>query len=437
VGQALTLTSNVDQVVGGLNPCVNGTPIDGVVRAVGNSFALVEHTDAAGYFTPGDYDDMLSAIDGLVDIVDPAYFGDPADFDGNGRVIVFFSWEPNRVGVPYGGFVNPVDYADAGTCPNSNEGEILWLSAPDPNGDAGPEPSEIDRLKTIVPGLVAHEYQHLLNLGQRWVHGTGSYGDGTAEHQWLNEGMSHIAEEVTGLYALGGSTRANYGYAEMLSLDPDPLTFSIFLGLNFFRAVPYLQSPTSISSLTRQPLRNDPAGVRAWAYLLLRWTADRFAAASPSGVLPGSAEDAFFRELATGGPTHLTGVDNILRAINVVSGETPTWDDVLSQYFAAPAVDDAHPSLPDKVQFRTWNLPRLYEELEVSPNFSGEYPLTPVGVESGASSTLTFDLGASTAQYFRLHAEGASPDMLVELTAPSGANVSVGARARVIVVRTR
>jgi hypothetical protein len=439
VGEMMTFTSAFG-VPAGSNPCFNGSAIAGTVMSVGARFVLVEEIAAAGYLTTSDYDAINSELHGLVDKVDEAYFGAPGDIDGNQRVIIFYNWEPNRRGV-IGGAVTGQNFADAGTCPNSNEAELIWVSAADPDGTVGPAVS-IAFTKDIAPGLIAHEYQHLLNATQRLVLGSGTYGDGSLEEAWLNEAMSHVAEEVAGLYEIGGEVRSNYGFAEVGAgwLPATPHPFNVFLGLNLLRAAQYLAGPAEISALdTQSQMVGSP--VRGWGYLFLRWLADRYAPASPAGIVPGSGEEALFRELSTGGPTHETGVGNVLRAIQTVSGESPTWDEVLSQYFAAPAVDDANASLPDEVQFATWDFPRLFDEMQSAavPGLEAGYPLAPVDVAvgSGASSTLTFDLGASTAQYFRLQAEAASPDMLVELTAPSGANVPSSARVRIIVVRTR
>jgi hypothetical protein len=437
VGEMLTFTSA--RQPDGSPSCDNGTELQGRVMSVGAHFVIVEEPAVAGHLLETDYDDINADLDAFVAAVGEAYFGEPADLDGNQRVIAFFNGEPNRRGVPYGGFFSPYDLADPADCANSNEAEILWLSGPDPDGELGPEPASAARTKVFAPSLIAHEYQHLLNAEQRVVLGSGLWNSGHFEESWLNEGMSHVAEEVSGLYRIGASTRSNYGYSEIDALITEPAVFATFIGYNFFQAVEYLGAPAAVPALTTGSLMTGALAARGWGYLFLRWLADRYAVASPPGIVPGSAEDALFRELSRGGNSHLKGVGNILHAINVVSGESPTWDDVLAQYFAAPAVDDAHAALSEDVQFRTWDLPRLYAELEDNPNFSGEYPLARVDIPVGpsASSTLTFDLGASTAQYFRFHSDGASPDMRAELTSLSGADAPSGARARVIVVRTR
>ncbi len=436
VNDVVRITSAV--APGGSLSCSVSTPIDGVVKTVGQNFVIVEDPAAAGLLSAADYQDLDAELDDFVAPVDHSYFGNPADLDGNGRTIAFFTRQVNRLTPPGSqgiviGFFTNVDLADPVDCPSGNEAEIIWLIAPDPDGEVGP-PVSTAFVKQIARGLVAHEFQHLLNAQQRVTLGNGTFAD--TEDSWLNEGMSHIAEEVSGFHRIGLGPRANRGYAEFGASQAGIDVFGDFHVSNFANVETYLSAPNSVGALT---VAGADFGTRGYGYTFLRWLGDRYGPSGSGGILPGSNEDMLFRELSTGGPTHLFGIPNVLRAINVVSGESPTWDDVLSEYFAAPASDDAGTGVPPEVQFSTWDLPRLYQELGAAGVLSGGYPLSPSGVAmgTGTSATNNFDLLSSTAKYFRFSATGAHPSMTVELTASSGANVPNGARARVIVVRTR
>ena len=47
-------------------------------------------------------------------------------------------------------------------------------------------------MSSVTPGTLAHEYQHLINAGRRlYVNNANAFED-----MWLNEGLSHIAEEL-------------------------------------------------------------------------------------------------------------------------------------------------------------------------------------------------------------------------------------------------
>ena len=441
VGETVTITSPV--VPGGGISCNAITHVSGVVRAVGQNFVIVEDASVAGHLTASDLALLEQELDEFVAPVDDDYFGRPGDLDGNGRVIAFFTGQVNRLSTPGSGsivigFFTPSDLLDPLECPASNEAEIIWLVAPDPDGDIGP-PVTVALVKRIARGLVAHEYQHLLNAVQRSVIGGGD-PIFDSEETWINEGMSHIAEEVSGFHRIGRGTRANLGFAEIGVGSPVLVdSYQDFHHGNLLNLSIYLDGPSGLVAVATGGVS---FATRGWGYMFLRWLGDRYGPPSPVGVVAGSAENLLFRELAAGGATQMRGIPNVLRAINVVSGESPSWDDVVSEYVAATASDDAQVGgLPPEVQFSTWNYPRLFSELQANsvPGLSAGFPLrqSQVAMGSGARSTSVFDIGASTARYFRFTASGAHPGMRVDLTTPSGANVPNGVRARVVVVRTR
>ncbi|MCG8468996.1 MAG: hypothetical protein MJB57_12455, partial [Gemmatimonadetes bacterium] len=400
-------------------------------------FVIVEDEAAAGLFTNADYQELDQELDDFVAPVDHSYFGTPADLDGNGRTIAFFTRQVNRLTEPGSGgivigFFTNVDISDPVDCPSSNEAEIIWLIAPDPDGEDGPAVG-VEFVKGIARGLVAHEFQHLLNAQQRVTIGGGSFAN--TEDSWMNEGMSHIAEEAAGFFRIGVRPRQNFGYAELSASQSDTDVFEDFHEGNFFNVDSYLSSPSTVEALT---VVGASFPTRGYGYVFLRWLGDRYGPAGV-GILGGVDEDALYRELSSGGPSQLVGIPNVLRAINVVSGQSPTWDDVLAEYFAATAADDAVAGLPEGAEFRTWDLPRTFEELATAGVLGSGYPLspTPIAMGAGTSSTQSFDLLSSTARYFRFSSTGAHPSMRVELTASSGADVPNGARARVVVVRTQ
>ncbi len=364
VGDPLTIKSAV--VPGGGVQCTANTPIASTVRTVGEHFIIVEDNRLAGRFTEEDYAGLDRELDEFIAPVSHEYFGEPDDLDGNQRVIVFFTGEVNRISEPESGRVvigfhwigNLFDRED---CPASNEAEIVWLIGPDPDAEFGIEISA-DFVKRVARSLVAHEYQHLLNASQRLGGQRGRDTWGNAD-LWVNEGLSHVAEEVTGFYRQGLGVRRNYGYTEIIAGDPDLVAFRDFFEGNLENAHAYLSAPTDFNPLALDNSTLDFA-TRGWGYLFVRWFGDRYGPAGPAGIVAGSGEAALYRELAAGGPDFLFGYENFLRAAEVVGGETTTWGDILAEYFAVPAADDANAALPGGVQLSTWNWPRLWEELQ-------------------------------------------------------------------------
>jgi hypothetical protein len=96
---------------------------------------------------------MLAALEDVVYPVNTSYFGEPADIDGNERIIILVTEETNKLSGSNGltfiaGFFVPSDLSDSGNpegggtaagglCATSNEAEILYLIAPDPGGRYG------------------------------------------------------------------------------------------------------------------------------------------------------------------------------------------------------------------------------------------------------------------------------------------------------------
>ena len=91
-------------------------------------------------------------------VTDSSYFGNPSDVDGNGRIILLFTGEVNKLtpadspGGFVGGFFFAGDYFPKTgpvdqSCTESNNGEIVYLLAPDPTGTSPRE--EDDRCALI------------------------------------------------------------------------------------------------------------------------------------------------------------------------------------------------------------------------------------------------------------------------------------------------
>jgi hypothetical protein len=127
--------------------------INASAKAVGEHFAIYRDLQENSGFTAADYVEMLAALEDVVYPVNTSYFGEPADIDGNERIIVLVTEETNKLSGPSGltfiaGFFVPSDLSDSGdpegggtsaggVCATSNEAEILYLIAPDPSGTYG------------------------------------------------------------------------------------------------------------------------------------------------------------------------------------------------------------------------------------------------------------------------------------------------------------
>jgi hypothetical protein len=441
------------------------SPITAVVRKVGQRAIFVADTGNSSDFSAADYQQLADEFDNYIFAIDSAYFGGPADIDNNGHVIVLFTREVNALtpkgsGTYIGGFFIPTDLAArdststagnsaSGYCPTSNEAELLYLQAPDPSGTFS-DPVAVDDAKRNARSVSAHEFQHLLGAEDRLIKSNGTFGD--LNDVWLDEGLSHVAEEMVGLAAGGHGVRQDLTFNEVTGSAPAPIdpttqtqtdVFNTFFLDDFGRLARYFLDPSGTQTVALK----DPAGLeslkmRGFAWVFLRWLGDHFGPAG-SGTVPGSDEEVLFRRLASGGASHQAGIDNVIGAIQEVTGEQVTWPELLADFAIMPAVDDAGVSLVSSRQdLPTWALRNIFLGLHSNagtgqnPEFQMAYPLdiTSAGF---VDDTISFDVRGSAESYFQFGGTGPVPDFVLRLTDPSGAALSASTAAQITIVRTQ
>lgn len=106
------------------------------------------------------------------------------DVDGNGVVGVVFSREVSNAKLA--GIYDSRDVV-AGT---GNDADIVWSAPPGASFTAGATTITVTR--ELALGTLAHEYQHLINFLRRKAASL------PPETLFLNEGLSHLAEDLTG-----------------------------------------------------------------------------------------------------------------------------------------------------------------------------------------------------------------------------------------------
>lgn len=414
--------------------------IEGVVRVVGDHHLLLtDPREPADGFAQEDWEAIGSEFDRLAFPTDTSYFGAPADLDGNGRIILLFTPEVNALtprgsGIFIGGFFLALDLADAGggagvafpeagTCPASNEAEILYMAVPDPEGRFG-EPLTAPQARRLIRELLPHELQHLINAERRVL--VDGAGFDALEETWLDEGLSHIAEEVSGLELLGLGRGLNLGFDRVTGTRAALDAFNAFHIQNFFNLALFLLDPAGAPTLAAV----DPGGLgalqmRGFAWGLLRWLADHEG---------GADERLLFRSLVDGGGARLAGIANLEGTV----GEP--WETLLADYLAALALDDEVEAAGPRLRVTTWNLRDVYRALNANPASRRRFPLPfPLALPllGFESSAVDFDLNASTAQYLSLRSGLEAPPLALELRSRGGGSVSPTAVPQLTIVRTR
>lgn len=252
VGQIITLNANSDNATA----CNVGSAINIAARvvAIGTSSIVVADTmNPLPTFSDSQYAAFAAMFDTLINPLDVSNFGQPTDIDSNNRIVMFFTKEVNKL-TPrnsqglIGGFFDGRDlfpttanaFADA--CPASNAGEMFYLLVPDQSGVFS-NPLQAQDVLDMTPPTLAHEYQHLINAGRRiYVNNASAY-----EVDWLNEGLSHIAEELLYYKVAGLSPRQNINIAALTGSSASVTAFNNNQADNFGRYQLFLGKPSQTS----------------------------------------------------------------------------------------------------------------------------------------------------------------------------------------------
>src|SRR5262249_24440562 len=110
------------------------------------------------------------------------------------------------------------------SCATSNEQEVFFLLAPDPEGAINGNKRSAPAVRRGTRGPIAHELQHMISQGVRTGNNTSA-----VEATWLNESLSHFAEEAVGRAVLKVGDAQRLGYADVTA---DGATYQAFFEQN-------------------------------------------------------------------------------------------------------------------------------------------------------------------------------------------------------------
>ncbi len=298
-------------------------------------------------------------------------FGSESDIDANDRVIVLMTPIVNGLTprsnceVVISGFFFGLDLT---TGTNSNQGEVFYSLVPDPQGQfscARP----VNVVEASTPPTFIHEFQHMISFNQHVLARSGP-----DEESWLNEGLSHIAEEMVARH-----------YDNKYPILPPGRLFSdtanIFINNDLSNSYDFLESPatTSVTLFASTGTLEE----RGAAWLFLRWLADQ-------------KDSTIFRRLVQTNLTSIANVENVAaESFPVLFGDwaLALWTDSIP----------GHPrtSVPERNRYKSRNLRRIFARLnEIAPaQFPRVYPLVPRALAAGASVEASMYPG--TMEYFQ------------------------------------
>jgi hypothetical protein len=381
IGDVITLNANGNQA------CTNLINIGARVAAITtNTIVVADTANPAGGFTDAEYASFGTTFDTLVSPLDVNAFGKESDIDGNGKIVILFTKEVNKL-TPRGsfGFIGGFFFerdlfptSDTPTfqgCKGSNVGEMFYVLVPDPNAVFSDKRTKTDVLSNTI-GTLAHEYQHLINASRRlYVNNAGDF-----ETVWLNEGLSHIAEELAYYRESKNAPRQNIGITQ---LAPDSgRIFNQYEADNFGRYEVFIGKPNQ----TGVYAVNDSLETRGATWSLLRYLADH----------RGSSDADTWQLLVN---ATVQGQENLSRVFG------SNYMTQIRDWATTVFTDDVAGVTNATFLEPSWNFrsifPRLCSNSACTVTLN-KYPLTVIGVSDAAPGTASIVAGG--AAYFRFSA---------------------------------
>jgi hypothetical protein len=408
--------------------CINQTDfpnapddVRGVVRNVSSRAVVVEDILAEGVFSQAEYAEIAANFDDPVYDTDVTYFGEPGDIDANGRVILLYSAGVNRMSDSYdegfiAGFTCPLDLGFVG----GNDAEMFYLMVPDPSGELTPgagDGIEKEAVLRFTDNTVAHEFQHMINA---------QTGNGGAQDIWINEGLSHLAEEVVGHALNGVGPGEDLGPDELLSTAEQQDVFRKWYLNNWFNLAQYLNSTADTAALlvATDPLDFNTFRMRGSAWMFLRYALDR-------------TEESTAGEAARTRALIQTNFSNSRDAVSDVFGID---FDILATDWAGMLTTEDRQGVaagPDLL-LPSYQMREIFESpvgaLITPPN--GGYPLEPVVRSLGGTAVLDAELFTATGLYLTLRATQNASSTQIELVNGSGNELDAAIEPRLVIIRT-
>jgi hypothetical protein len=393
VGAVYQLNANV---LG--NTCSDPKDLHGarVVSVFPHVIVMVDTLAPAGGYTNAEMASFGQAFETSGYGLDTLNFGAPTDVDGNGKVLIFFTPGVNRIPGPPGGFVGGVqtgrDLLPVATCAGSNEGEMFYMPVPDPNKTINGNYSNKTSLANGVLATLVHEFQHLINIGRRIYVSNAT----VAEEVWLNEGLSHIAEELLYYAASGKTPRSNISLTTVQASQAQLDAFNNYQIQNFGRLFSYMLAPEQNSPFAQ----NDNLETRGAIWQLLRYSADR----------KGGSERSVWYPLVN---TTAAGQQNFNNIFGSVIGMSRDW--AVAQF-----ADDMGFSLASNYTNPSWHFRGLMSALNSGsfPLFTRSLSTSPIDLTlaGGAASYIRFQVGPGATASLNMTASGLPLPAEVDVT---------------------
>ncbi|HKP30614.1 MAG TPA: hypothetical protein VJU15_14480 [Gemmatimonadales bacterium] len=394
--------------------CNTFDQVTATVKSVGTKVAIYQDNTvpATDPLQQADFDDLTRTFDTYHHPIDVAAFGNESDLDANGVVIILLTDAVNALtpdctngrilGYFYGGDLLDIT--------GSNHAEIFYAMVPAPNSGSctgATRENTVDRLK---PTLI-HEFQHMISFNQHAL-----VRGGQSEVTWLNEGLSHFAEE------LGGT---KIPASECVGFPGTNPCRSQYTSGDLFNAYDYL-SDTEAHFLVSP---NGPGSTgtleeRGAGWLFVRWLADQF----------GTDADGSNVTKALVG-TQQQGAGNV----SAVTGQP--FETLIGEWQLAVYLDDlpGFTPLSNRLRYASWGFRATFANncCGADKPFDRPFPFTPTDASNMPfAQPGTLRGGSGTHFSLILPANAPAVDILVARQA-GGAELDPTLDARISIARIR
>ena len=381
--------------------------------SVGQHIALyVDNAAPQPGLSQAGLDSVRAVFDTLLYGTDTLAFGRESDIDLNGQVIVLMTGKVNSLVTTtqcnttgfVAGYFFGADLITTAPFSSGNNGEIFYAIVPDPAGTLSCLHT-VSQVKQLVPVTFVHEFQHMISFNQHFF-----VNAGFPEDLWLNEGLSHYAEENGGRKFL-----------------PDSGAFCRYVVGDVYNSGQYFGAPQNYFLV-------DTAGIGGLAnrgayWLFIRYLVDQI------GPTLGSP-DSVTRRLDR---TALTGAANVSN----VAGGTP-FATVLERWSLANFVSDlgGFTAAPE-LQYTTWHFRNDYATIRTNcagfvntSSLPGLFPLdTAAHSFTGSALAASGVLHAGSGSYYRLQQAPAAPQFSLLFSNSAGSALRTSLVPRLNVIR--
>ena len=341
---------------------------------------------------------------------DTAAFGRESDIDANSVVIVLMTNVVNKLvttqqcqtegfvaGFFFGADIDPRFASDS----RFNHGEVFYSMVADPSAMLSCAHSR-DQVKRIVPITFVHEFQHMISYNQHVL-----VRGGDSEDLWLNEALSHFAEEVGGRTYLPG----------------DRVGFSRFVTGNLFNAYSYLDTTGNHFLLASEGIGS--LAERGAGWLFMRYLVDQFAADTSL-----AAQNVFTRSLVQ---TTLLGSANVANRTGQAFAQTVTRWALTNWVSDLPAF-----ATPPELTYTSWLFRTTFDTLHVqAPSvFPKPFPLVPTQSD-GPGVDVSGTIRAGSGVYHRVVQPAGAAAFTLQFGTSAGGPLPGTSGPRLNVIRIR